>query len=95
MVISGAAAVLMLVLDRRVVLFCRAGAGGGAGSGSAFRFAGAAAVLVLVLVRALALDRRFVLRHARDDIMSCPERHRVMPGMTPCHAQKDSMSCQG
>ena len=24
---------------------------------------------------------------ARGDIMSCPEWHRVMPGMTSCHAQ--------
>ena len=40
-----------------------------AGAESAFCLAGAGAVLVLV--QALALDWRFVLRHARDDIMSC------------------------
>ena len=47
------------------------------GSGSAFRFAGAAAVLVMdrrfvwPVLEALALDQHFLLRHARDDIMSC------------------------
>ena len=76
-----------------------------------FGFAGAAAVLMLVqvkelaLVQALALDRRFVLRHARGDIMchaqneitSCQGRHQVMPGMTSCHARGDidMLSCQG
>ena len=53
-----------------------------------FGFACAAAVLMLVQVQALALDRRFVLRHARDDITSCQ-------GMTSCHARGDIMSCQG
>ena len=82
--------VQVLALDRRFVLWvlqpCWCWC---------FRFTGAAAVLVLVLgrhfvwpvlVQALALDLRFVLRHARDDIMSCPERQHVMPG--------DTMSCQ-
>ena len=44
---------------------CRADAG----AGSAFCFAGAGAGAVLV--QGLALDRRFVLRHARGDIRSC------------------------
>ena len=45
-----------------------------------FGFAGAAAVLRLAQVQVLALDRRFVLHHARmtscharDDIRPCPE----------------------
>ena len=57
-------------------------------------FAGAAAVLRLVQVQVLALDRRFVLRHARmtschakKDIGSCPELHHVLPGIASGYCQ--------
>ena len=36
-----------------------------------FGFAGAAAALMLLQVQVLALDRRFVWRHARDGIRLC------------------------
>ena len=51
------------------VSFCRCCCRAGAGAGPAFCLAGAGAVLALV--QALALDRRFLLRHARDDVRSC------------------------